>query len=49
MVEMKSKDGSTILAHPSKVESLQNMGWTISSEKAELPPVIEETDDSEEE
>ncbi len=32
MVKMKLKGGDTILAHPSKVKSLQNMGWVIASD-----------------
>jgi len=52
MVEMEHKDGSTISAHPSKVESLKNMGWTVCGEKKpakKVKPVIEEPKDSEEE
>lgn len=52
MVEMKSKSGATIKAHPSKVQSLENMGWSIV--KAEKPkqksePKVDTVVDSEEE
>ena len=33
MVKMEHKGGATISAHPSKVESLKNMGWTVCGEK----------------
>lgn len=51
MVEMEHKDGAKINAHPSKVESLKNMGWTICGDKPakKVKPVIEEPKDSEEE
>tara|TARA_R100000951_G_scaffold14884_2_gene11654 strand:- start:7738 stop:7914 length:177 start_codon:yes stop_codon:yes gene_type:complete len=37
MIEIKSKDGNTILAHPSKVQSLLNMGWILASEEKPAP------------
>lgn len=37
MVEMKLKGGDTILAHPSKVQSLLNMGWLLASEEKPAP------------
>lgn len=51
MVKMEHKGGATISAHPSKVESLKNMGWTVCGEKSakKVKPIIEESQNSEEE
>lgn len=54
MVEMKLKGGDTILAHPSKVESLKNMGWLLveaekPKAKKKAEPKVDTVVDSEEE
>jgi hypothetical protein len=50
MIEMTHDSGDTILAHPSKVESLKNMGWRLAGEapKPKAKPVKKDTKESEE-
>lgn len=48
MIEMTHDSGDTILAHPSKVESLKNMGWRVAGESPAPEPVETDTDESEE-
>jgi hypothetical protein len=48
MIEMTHDSGDTILAHPSKVESLKNMGWRLVGETPEPEPVEKDIEESEE-